>query len=204
MATAEQMAKSLLLDGGGVHCLLWEDQDDLVRALIVFRASLLGATLLPCLLSSAEQSVGELRKILEMRPVEKNDENDYFVFEQTRKAILILFLQQAASETIGPWLNGWRSALAKPPGTLIVIRYADFIAFQRHAPDLAGFIGPKIHDASSFLSLWSQETSKRLQIELPKDFATLLKQLPGKTPSPIEIKTWIEQHPPLSLDASKG
>ena len=199
MATAEQLAKSIQLDGQGVHVLLWDHQDDLVRALIVLFAALHDTPLQPLLLASAQASVSDLRKIFELRPQEKDSvtsEEDSLV--PSRQSLLVLFLQQATSSSIGPWLNGWRSALAEKPGALLVVRHADFLDFQRNAPDLASFFASKAFDTSSMLSIWSASTAKRMKTLLPREVVGILGKLPGKMPSGKDIESWVREHPPLT------
>jgi len=201
MSTVEQLAKSILLDGQGVHVLLWDDQDDLVRALIVLLAALKDLPLQPLLLSSAKESASSLRSLFDLQPLpEENRPAEEESVTLPRECFLVLFLQQATSRSIGPWLNGWRSALADKPGTLLIIRRADFPSLQRHAPDLSSFFGPKVYDSSSTLSIWSRETAKRIKHSLPRDVMEILKELPGQAPPRKEIEEWVKQHPPIKTE----
>src|SRR5262249_25441092 len=106
------------------------------------------------------------------------------------------FLQQARTELIGPWLNGWRRPLSESPGSLLVIRSADFPAFQRDAPDLTSFVGPRVYDASTMLSLFTPRTAQHLETIMPRELVDILKHLPGKTPSRNELRQWLKAHDP--------
>ncbi len=198
MSTAEQLANSILLDNAGVHILLWDDQDDLVRALLLVIAVIGKDNILPLLLSSETESLSVLRQLFEIKITEEmslsEDEN---VLQSKRDKVLLLFLQQATSQIIGPMLNGWRRDLASKPGSLIVVRKADFINFQRFAPDLASFYGPKIYDSSSLLYIWGEETAKNVKPYLPNRMFDFLTLLPGEAPSENELKEWIKLHSPI-------
>ena len=198
MSTSEQLAKSIKLDNRGIHVLLWDNKDDLVRVVIVLMASLDINSIEFLLLSSVDQSVKELKGLLELQPSSEKSmilESDSYGMQ--RESFLILFLQQATSRALGPWLNGWRSSLAKPPGALLIIRNADFVDFQRYTPDLSSFIGPKIYDSSSMLSMWSRETDKKINPRIPKKIKDILQELPGALPTIKEIENWIRHHPPI-------
>ncbi|HEV3384183.1 MAG TPA: hypothetical protein VG097_05175, partial [Gemmata sp.] len=103
----------------------------------------------------------------------------------------LLFLQQASYQVVGPLVNGWRSLFREEHGTVIIIRYVDFEPFQRAAPDLASFIGPRIYNASNLLSLFSDTTKKQLEVTLPQKWLKILVELPGAMPSDESIRDWI-------------
>ncbi|MFQ5640352.1 MAG: hypothetical protein ACE5IR_20425 [bacterium] len=197
MATSEHLADSILIERQGVHALVWDDKGDLIRALLILLEVIDKIPIKPFLLSSVEESEKALRKLFEIQPVSANDVYLDDAIKTSRDELLLIFLQQATNTTIGPLLNGWRSALAKPPGTLLVVRNADFTSFQREAPDLASFIGPKITDSSTILYIWSQKTAQKIQRQLPQTITNMLKKLPGEQPATKEISDWITQHPPL-------
>ena len=94
-------------------------------------------------------------------------------------------------------MNGWRSALAEPPGALLIIRSADFTDFQRNAPDLASFIGPKIFDTSTMLSIWNARIAEKIRSQIPPEIKKILQKLPGEDSSEEEIVEWIKSHPPV-------
>jgi len=198
MSTAEQFAQSILLENRGVHVLLWSDQDDLYRALIVLLSVLKDQPVYPLLLTSTNESISKLRRLFEIKqPSPKIEEETDDSLIPSRKELLLFFIQQATSTTIGPWLNGWRTPMAASPGTLLVIRNADFMDFQRYAPDLASFFGSKNQDSASMLSLWNKETAQNIKVNLPTEFHDILINLPGEHPSKKEIEFWIAQHPPI-------
>lgn len=200
MGTAEYFFKSILIEGKGVHALTWEDKGDLVRSLIVLAALFNGKQTYPLLLTSAELAERELGSLFSIKPFLENESNDQgYEAISRRDSFLLLFLDQAAGSSIGPLLNGWRSAFAEPPGTLLIIRSADFTDFQRNAPDLASFIGPKISDASSMLSIWSTRISDKIRAQIPPKIKEILQKLPGEDPSEEEIVEWIKSHPPVEL-----
>ena len=192
MGTADQLAFSIRTEGRGVHVLLWDDQADLVRALLVLRAALEGLTAQALLAPTTESGVRALRDLVDARsPVEADDENGEEAPTPSAGPLWMIFLPQAASKEAGPWLNGWRRSLAKAPGTLLVIRHADFMPFQRSAPDLASFVGPRISDASTMLSIFSPETAARLATTLPPEWERIVAQLPGSPPDREEIAHWL-------------
>jgi hypothetical protein len=103
----------------------------------------------------------------------------------------LIFLQQASAGLVGPWLNGWRGPLSAPPGALLLIRHADYQAFQRAAPDLVSFVGPRVYEAEGMLSVASPDVVSRLDIALPINILDILGQLPGSLPPPGELDQWI-------------
>jgi hypothetical protein len=167
-----------------------------VRALTVLLAVLEDYPKKFLLLASASDAASSLRALFELQPSEDEEPaSDIDSLTPSRDDLLFLFLQQATSTSIGPWLNGWRSALAAPPGSLLVVRSADFPDFQRNAPDLESFYGPKLYDSSILLSMWSEKTARAMKATLPKDVVAILKELPGPLPSKKDIEDWIRQHP---------
>ena len=193
MGTAEQLAFSITEEPRAVHVLLWDDQDDLVRALLVLCAALEDHVPIHALLASTEEKgLAALRKVVESRsPVSEDPSANSASGDSPAKHLWILFVPQATSKQVGPWLNGWRRPLSEPPGTLLVIRHADFEPFQRNAPDLASYAGPRIYDASTMLSVFSEETHRRIRPTLPSKVEHILKQLPGNLPPREEITQWI-------------
>ena len=199
MSTAEYFANAVMLEGKGVHVITWEEKEDLVHTLLVFIAVFEGVNIKPILLKSTIRAEKDLRSIFEIRPISQIEyDSAQGEIAPTREEVLLMFLDQAVSSSIGPLLNGWRSALAERPGTVVVVRSADFINFQRYAPDLASFIGPKIFDASTMLFLWRSETAKKIKSQLPDHISSVIDKLPGEYPSQKQIKEWISAHPPIS------
>jgi hypothetical protein len=194
MALVEQLAFSLRETGRGVHALLWDDMGDLVRTLLVTHAVLGDIPIEPLLVSGETKRLEEFRdliaarladQILHERIEARADDPD-----SPPHPLWILFLQQAASEQAGPRLNGWRRPLSEPRGTLLVVRNADFRTFQRSAPDLASFIGPRIYDASRLMMVCSKDTLSKLEKALPEPFPSILRQLPGTVPTAKELADW--------------
>ncbi len=200
MKTAEYLAKSVLLEKKGIFVIIWEDKGELIRALIIILSVLRKMLIKPILLSCVDESVDTLKNIFDIQPFHDDIPDEDNSLKTVKDAILILFLQQAASSTIGPWLNGWRSPLAEEPGTLLVIRSADFIDFQRNAPDLSGYVGPKIVDTSKILSIWDKTTDGNLKTSISDDIRVIMDELPGENPSEQEIQKWISQHSPTEND----
>ncbi len=183
MATAEHLALSLQLETRGVHVLLWDDKDDLVRALLVLCAVLRETPLYPILVPTTGAGLLALGSTL-------GDDSS------GAQRLSVLFVPQAASSIVGPWLNGMRRPLADPPGTLLVVRSADFESLQRAAPDLASFVGPRIYDASILLSMVSTETYGHIHQQLPDEMSAVLAELPGLPPPQDEIDSWLASLPP--------
>lgn len=195
MNTAESFAKNLLLEGKGISILKWSDKPDLIRALLVLMAVYKTKTkIIHMFLSSEEEAYNEFKNLFQLKPFPEDHAPDENFIEAKRDSLLIVFLQQAVSKTIGPILNGWRSALAAPPGTVIVVRSADMNDLQGAAPDMTSFVGPKMADTSSFLSVWTLETQNSITNRLPKEMYGSLRELPGIFPKYNEIETWIAQH----------
>lgn len=192
MATAERMANSMRIEGQGVFLLLWDAKEDLVRALLAMKAVLYDVPMKSLLLTPGSVALHALRRLIETReviPVQSSDDEQ----EQPKPAteLWLLYLQQASSESLGPWLNGWRGVLRQSPGTILVVRHGDFEPFQRSAPDLASFVGPRIYNASTMLSVFSQPTLDRLDPGLPKSDVEILSELPGTMPEEDQLRRWI-------------
>ncbi len=197
MSTAEQLAFSIHTERRGIHVLLWDQQDDLVRALLGFLAALDDMAVHPVLVSGDPKDRGVLAKLVATRlPSAAEEDAPRDDSGPVEEQLWTLFLQQASTQTVGPWLNGWRRPISSPPGSLLVIRHADFKPFQQHAPDIASFIGPRIFDASTMLSMFSRSTHERLQRRLPVAVQCLLARLPGTPPSEQDIQNWIEANVP--------
>jgi hypothetical protein len=79
---------------------------------------------------------------------------------------------------------------------MLVIRHADFDPFQRNAPDIASFVGSRIYDASTMLSVFSRPIYERMQTRLPDEIQTILARLPGAPPDETEIAQWMESNSP--------
>ena len=199
MITAEYLANSILLDQRGIHVVIWDDKGEIVRVLLILLSAIDKIQIKPILLSSVDKSEKQLRELFEIQPV-KNDTDDgnmEELLESSREELLLLFIQQATMSTIGPLLNGWRSSIAAPPGSLLVVRNADLMDFLRVAPDLSSFIGPKIIDSSTILSIWSNKIGRNINTKLPLSFVEILNELPGEQPTNEEIKDWMIEHPAI-------
>jgi hypothetical protein len=192
MATAERMAESIRVEGQGIVVLLWDAKEDLVRALVVINAVLNDLPRRSLLLTPGDVAVRSLRQLIETRVViSPEDPDGEQAAEQPARELWFLYLQQASSEMVGPWLNGWRGPLRQSPGTILLIRHADFEPFQRSAPDLASFVGPRIYNASTMLSVVSRATFERLDPRALARDAGILSQLPGTMPEDSELDQWI-------------
>jgi hypothetical protein len=198
MATAEQMAKSIDIEKQGVFALLWDAKEDLVRALVVLNAVLREMPKKALLLAPGSQSVVVLRTLIETRVIisETSENADAKPSQVPDSELWLMFLQQASYEVVGPLLNGWRSSLRQSYGTILIIRHADFEPFQRWAPDLASFIGPRIFSASNLLSLFSKNTRKKVKAKLPEEWSRILAELPGTMPPEDTVREWIKASAP--------
>ena len=197
MSTAEHLAFSINTERRAVHVLLWDDQADLVRALLPLFAALPDLGTHSLLVTDDEEHLRALRELVETRtPVFYDESGIERDSESLRSRFWLLFLQQACSIAGGPWLNGWRRPISESPGALLVIRHADFDPFQRNAPDIASFVGSRIFDASTMLSVFSKTTYDRMRTCLSNDIQAILTRLPGTSPDEKEIAHWIESHPP--------
>jgi hypothetical protein len=202
MATAESLAFSIREEMRGVHALLWDDAHDLVRALLVLRAALREIPVY-AILMSGEQCFGELQKYINARcPIEETIEGSA-IGDVSASSLAFIFIPQASSRQTGSWLNGWRSPLSEPLGAVLFVRHADFDAFQRAAPDLSSFVGPRIHDASTMLSIISDETAANMSTTLPDEWSRILAELPGTAPTDVEIQRWLDAHTKLTGEGGK-
>jgi hypothetical protein len=194
MSTAEELAFSIREERRGAHVLLWDDQGDLARALLIFRAALGAVPIEPMLLASTKDA-GILGVKISARSSGDTNESG-----QPSRALWLIFLQQASAILIGPWLNGWRGPLSEPPGTLLLIRHADYEPFQRAAPDLASYAGPRVYDAARMLSLASSQTISRIDLPLPGPIIEILRKLPGTLPPAGELEQWARGMGELAAD----
>lgn len=190
MSLAEQFVLSLTEEHATVHLLLWDDQEDLIRALIVVLAAVSDRGVLPLLVSSASADLLNLQQQVRNRyavdAVIQEPENI-----DRLERLWLLFIQQGTSMDVGPWLNGYRRPLAQAGGTLVVVREAELGTFQRAAPDLASFVGPRIYNASSMLFAVSEAVYERLSPIVPPEIETILLQLPGRRPSQESLGEWV-------------
>ena len=103
MAIAEYYFDSILIEGKGVHVLTWEEKGDLVRALIIMVALFNGKQIYSLLLTSAESVELELGSLFSIKPIAKNEYNDFInQAKLQRDSFLLLFLDQAVGSSIGP------------------------------------------------------------------------------------------------------
>jgi hypothetical protein len=194
MAIVEQLAFSLKEEGRGIHALLWDSLAELYHVLMITRAFLAETEIEPLLISTEPARIHELNDMIQRRlddQIQREGEHGQDDGPPCPPhPIWALFIQQAASKQVGPRLNGWRRPLSEPNGTLLVVRNADFDDFQRSAPDLASFIGPRIYDASRLVVVCSKGTLSNLKKTLPEQFDQILRQLPGTAPTAIELADW--------------
>lgn len=196
MPTAEQFARLLEQDDRGVHALLWDDQQDLVHALLIIRAVYGAERIFTHVVSAGSAGIEALRVLADSRCTPDDYDDQVCGRPPLAGHLWMLFLPQAGSVALGPCLNGWRRPLSEPPGTVLVVRAADFDAFQRHAPDLTSFIGPRVHDTSTMLSVFSPQTAERLERTVPPVLEAVLKRLPGVPPTGDELTEWLTAHDP--------
>jgi hypothetical protein len=192
MSTAEALTFSMREEPHGIHILLWGSKDDLVRSLLIILATELNRPLYPLLVSSQQEHLDTLKRLVSTRyRLEEELSLDQDSLKQLPSQIWVLFIAQASTKTVGPWLNGWRKALSESPGTLLIVRHRDFIGLQRNAPDLISYAGPRIYDASTMLSICSAEVSQTVKTSLPPFFNTILQELPGEPPHQDELHRWV-------------
>ena len=197
MPTAEQLAFSISTERRAVHVLLWSDKSDLVRALVAMLAALDDLDVHSLLVSDSDEDIAALRRLVELRaPIGDGEAQTDDDPQSVAKRFWLFFLQQATSTRVGPWLNGWRRPISEPPGSMLVIRHDDFDSFQRCAPDIASFVGARVFDASTMLSVFSSSTYERMSSHLPREIETILNRLPGTAPSNSDTANWIEANTP--------
>ena len=182
MESTEHLARVLSLQSRGVHVLLWEDKSDLVRALLVLRASFSRFPESLVLLPTADADLQKFSiQLFEDEGLEH------------LTAPRVFLVPQATTESLGAWLNGWRRRLADPPGTLLVVRRADFTLLFRRAPDLMSFAQSEVHEATGLLPLIRRDILERMPRQLEDAWTEPLNRLPGELPSDEEIAEWIDK-----------
>ena len=180
MESAEHLALALALCRQGVQVLLWENKTDLIRALLVLRATLTDFPNVPVLMPNEQVVLQEFSIKLFEGPAGTT----------TRRFLLI---PQASTETIGKWLNGWRQRLSDPPGTMLIIRRSDYAALCRRAPDLMSFAQSDVHETTGLLPLIEQSLLRDLSPNLPSGWYDCLNNLPGELPTEEELSQWTQQ-----------
>lgn len=189
MASAEQLATMIHLQSRGVHVLAWDNKRDLTRALLILRASLPEFPDSPVVLPTSLSALQSLGLNLFANGLGK-----------APQALRMLVIPQASPPSIASWLNGWRSVLAAPPGTLLIVRCADFIELHRRAPDLMSFVESEVYDATDMLPLVTPETLRSLDAHLPTCWNDALAALPGEALSDNQTRAWLA----LLADNAKG
>ena len=205
MIGSEKFFFSISFDKRGVHVLLWDDKHDLVRALLVLAATLKDVEINSLIVSERDSDLLSLQKSSDDRrrgiSQEELGESENSIQEKGSAptlAFLVLFFQQASMGTVGAFLNGLRNPLSETPGSLLVIRAADFARFSHAAPDLASFVGPKVLDASSMISDFSPEIVSSLTSSLPDDWGAAINKLPGEPPTQQELDAWLALCAPIT------
>ena len=182
MASAEHLACVLGMQTRGIQVLLWEHKVDLIRALLVLRATMPDFPDAPVVI-----------------PTEQSDLQRFSIhlFEESERRPTgprrILLVPQGSTGAIGSWLNGWRRRLAAPPGVLLVVRHAEFVALYQRAPDLMSFAQSEVHEATGLLPLVEPATSAKISERLPDAWYEPLDALPGRMPSNDAIGGWIQR-----------
>ena len=192
----EQLLFSIREEPATIHALLWDDQDDLVRAIVVLSAALEDRGTEPLIVSAAVEELENLRALVSTRPAADAVVQD---FRDTleRSRLWLVFLRHGAAEAASPWLNGYRRPLAQDGGSLLIIRISDFGTLQRCAPDLTSFVGPRIYNASSMLFEVSREVYAKLTLKMSSKLSSILKELPGEMPSEQSLQDWMRAMAPI-------
>lgn len=193
MATALEFAMGLATRGRGISLLLWEDKDDLIRALLVLQAALTPPGLEPKVCRTETETTQALFQLFERQRVEPGEA--LHDTAPSAHSIPILFVAFASGMIVGPVLNGWRRQLADPPGSIIVLRCAESRGFARCAPDLASFVQTK-GKAEEFLPIWPRELHDAIRPRLNEGMMEAICSLPGEAPSESELAHWKELHTP--------
>src|SRR5262249_32591060 len=115
---------------------------------------------------------------------------------RSRRVILV---PQASTNAVSSWMNGWRRQLAVPPGTLIVIRRADYHLLFRRAPDLMSFAQSEVHEATELMPMLQNDVVSRVSANLTSAWIKALGELPGEMPKSGAIEAWIEKLRSFSL-----
>lgn len=181
MESAEHLAQAILLRTHGIQVLLWEYKTDLVRALLLLKSVLTDFPDSPIYLP-IEQS--ELQKL------------SIHLYEDAQLGVKkrwFILIPQASTDAVGAWLNGWRRRLSEEPGTVLVIRRADYGPLCRRAPDIMSFVNSEVHEAGGLLPLADRRTLSQLTDRLPHAWYTSLQMLPGDLPEQGEITEWTKE-----------
>ena len=67
MTTAEHLAFSIRQERGSVHILLWDEQEDLVRALVILHSLTMHVDIVPLLVEQSDERIQALRRLIETR-----------------------------------------------------------------------------------------------------------------------------------------
>jgi hypothetical protein len=180
--SAEHLAAVFASQQSGIQLLLWEEKLDLVRSLLVLQSTMTDLPESPTLLPTKQSEIQLLSILLCETPE-----------SETRDRRRVLILPQASTESIGPWLNGWRGQLAQPPGTILVVRSGDFHSLTLRAPDLMSFALSGIHDTTGLLPLAGHGLTEHFVTCLPRHWQDAVDQLPGSRPTDEEIDDWIQR-----------
>lgn len=180
MTSAEHLARDFSLQTRGIHVLAWDNKVELVRALLILQAAVPAFPASPILVPTAQRDLQRLGLLL----FEASD-------AATNVSLRVFLIPQASTEAVGAWLNGWRRRLVDTPGTLIVVRSSDLMAFYRRAPDLMSFAQAEIYEAAGLLPLVTKGTLDNVRENLPNGWEEPLKALPGPMPSDTEIRDWL-------------
>lgn len=182
MESAESLALDLQLRNSGIQVLQWENKSDLVQALVILQAALQDFSQEPILLPTDKNGLQQMSLALsESSTGERPTRRRFFL------------IPQGSSEIIGSWMNGWRSQLAEPPGTVLIIRHADFVSLLRRSPDLMSFAQSETHDATNLLPLVSAAILEKITLRLSSKWVECLGTLPGVMPSEKELTIWLQQ-----------
>jgi hypothetical protein len=190
MQSADALAESILVEGHGIFLLTWRERTELERAIRVLLVALGPQPCRDFLIRATAPMSSELLAVLERRQSED--------VALANEPILMLFFEETAGRAAGPELNGWRSGLSRPPGSVLVMRDREASEFCSGAPDLCSFLTARRAHADAFIASWRSETASALasastrahSITLP---ASLL-ALEGDRLSDDEFRAWLRYH----------
>lgn len=190
MESAATLASSLVAEARGVFVLTWIEKAELEKALRIVLPMLADTPWQDFFVPASLDLPNPLLTVLEQR---QSDEQS-----ATEHPLLLLFLDHTAGRVAGPALNGWRRALARAPGSLLVLKHNEAREFYQGAPDLCSFMTTHRACADSLLASWDDVTSAVLrEAWLGKDRPRMpdaLSRLPGEPLDQQEFTRWLSYH----------
>jgi len=191
MESAATLASSLAVEGRGIFLLSWLEKAELEKSLRIVLTMLAETPWQDFLVPATLDLPNPVLTVLEQRQSEEVPTPGH--------PLLLLFLDQTAGRVASPGLNGWRRALARAPGSLLVLKHNEAGEFCKGAPDLCSLVTTHRACADMLLASWDDNANDVLrrawllgarQPRMPE----ALSLLPGEPLDEEEFSTWLSYH----------